>query len=397
MVPRLSNELIARIIHYLRDDALSLKNCSLTCHSFLPRSHYNLFHTVSLHLRNSRSFYKLLEENVEIGVCVKELHVSVSTLEQAPTWVDKLLPSMSPKLPNVVELHLKGKGPYTAIPFRGLKSVQHIRILGCEIESLNEFCALMGSFPYLEVIYTNEMFVYRSKEIIVKSTAPSSRFNRIEFNSCSADPDMIADWMIQESFHINLQALAVCPLQQVGLPPIAKLLKACGPSMKHVKIALVGLVAQGGFVGAFVPSFFPNRSALNFNTEILEKDRTLVFSTELRVLEFGSPAAYSALYGADDKSFDWFPTLLAQVCSPYIETIAFYLWENDLEGLSSPVWDDIARLLSSKQFMSLKNIVFHVWGNQDKASAIIQAVKVRFTTFDKSGVLQIDDVPDPVC
>ena len=63
------------------------------------------------------------------------------------------------------------------------------------------------------------------------------------------------------------------------------------------------------------------------SVELLEKEATLKSNPNLRVLEFGSPAAYSALYGADDLSFEWFPTMLGNVSSKMIETVGFFLWD----------------------------------------------------------------------
>ena len=78
---------------------------------------------------------------------------------------------------------------------------------------------------------------------------------------------------------------------------------------------------------------------------MLEKEATLKSNPNLRVLEFGSPAAYSALYGADDLSFEWFPTMLGNVSSKMIETVGFFLWDGDLENLSTSAWDKIVSVL----------------------------------------------------
>lgn len=131
--------------------------------------------------------------------------------------------------------------------------------------------------------------------------------------------------------------------------------------------------------------------------ELLETEATLTANTNLRVLEFGSPAAYSALYGADDLSFAWFPTMLGQVRSRSIETVGFFLWENDLEGLATDAWDSIVRVLSSDPFAKLRRLEVHVWGDPEKAQTIVEAVKLRFAAFEERGILYIDDVADPAC
>lgn len=131
--------------------------------------------------------------------------------------------------------------------------------------------------------------------------------------------------------------------------------------------------------------------------ELLEKESTLTSNVNLRVLEFGSPAAYSALYGADDLSFAWFPTMLSQVRSRRIETVGFFLWDDDLDGLATEAWDSIVRVLSSDQFATLLRLEVHAWGDPEKAQAIVEAVKSRFADFEERGILYIDDVADPAC
>lgn len=216
-LPRLSNELTARIIDYLHDEPLSLKNCALACRAFLPRVRYNLFRSVSLHLKNSDKFARLLEDAPAVGPCVRELHLTVSQQEQGRSWVDRLLPDMASALPNVAALHMRGKGIYRAAPLATLQSVRSIYIWGCEIESINEFCTIMSSFPHLEGMYTNEMFVYRSKEITVKNTAQPDNFKTLVFNSARIDPGQLGEWMIRENIQKSIEYFACCPIQQVEI------------------------------------------------------------------------------------------------------------------------------------------------------------------------------------
>lgn len=120
-------------------------------------------------------------------------------------------------------------------------------------------------------------------------------------------------------------------------------------------------------------------------------------NVNLQTLELSSPAAFAKLYGADDVSAAWFPELIAQVASPYIEEIIFYLWDEDLEELCSKTWDDIAALLATSQFSSLKRLVFHVWGDAVMRETIIDTVKRKFARFDDRGMLRFDSTSDPAC
>ena len=89
--------------------------------------------------------------------------------------------------------------------------------------------------------------------------------------------------------------------------------------------------------------------------------------------------------------------ILAQVTSPYIEEVGFYLWEEDLDQLSSPPWTEIVDLLASSRFSSLQKIAFHVWGNEEATNQITDKLKQKFTSLADRGILHFDSTPDPVC
>ena len=84
-LPQLSNELTDRILDYLHDDVPTLKNCSLTCRSFLQRSRFNLFRIISVNIRNVQKFCDLLGEVPQLGIYVRELRVlPLATLHSSP-------------------------------------------------------------------------------------------------------------------------------------------------------------------------------------------------------------------------------------------------------------------------------------------------------------------------
>ena len=131
------------------------------------------------------------------------------------------------------------------------------------------------------------------------------------------------------------------------------------------------------------------------DAEILEQHMMLAPCTDLRIMEFCSPSAYANMYGSDDPSFAWFPTLLSQITGP-LETVVFYFWENDAEGIQGAVWNDVVFLLSSR-FPTLKRIEVHVWGSVTKTATIRKRVKEIFGEYEERGMLFIDDVADPAC
>lgn len=382
-VPPLSNELLARVVDFLQGDVRSLKSCSLASRRFSPFTRRYLFHVVHLNLRNCEKFMRILEASPEVGPFVRELHVTVSAHE-SPPWIDNRLASISEKLPKVAALYLKGKAIYTAPPLLGFQAIKSIHFLACELDSTATFLTLVGSFPHLESVYANELVVYRESDSAMKKFVPSSdrrsqNFRSMTFNSCRMDPDRFADFFATSGFQNTLDYFASCPLQEIALPAVGRILRSCGSRLKHFKLALVAMKEQGGFI------------------EPLAKHVDLALNTGLVTLELCSPAAYARMYEADDLSCDWFPHLLAQVASPYIAELGFYLWAGDLPALAAPAWDAIAALLATPRFSGLQRLAFHVWGDEPATREIAAAVRRRFADLDARGVLHIDSTPDPAC
>lgn len=135
----------------------------------------------------------------------------------------------------------------------------------------------------------------------------------------------------------------------------------------------------------------------DFSDIFKSEEFTLAKNTNLITLELCSPAALAKLYGADDLSFSWFPLIIAQISSPYISEIGFYLWEEDLNELSSPVWDQIAELLVTSQFSSMTKVSFHVWGHEWLTRQIVATVQHKFAKLQDRGLLYIDSKADPAC
>ena len=103
------------------------------------------------------------------------------------------------------------------------------------------------------------------------------------------------------------------------------------------------------------------------------------------------------MYGADDRSFSWFATLLRQISSPRIAEVGFYLWGEDVEELSSHDWDEIIAVLDTPRFKPLKRVAFHVWGDECNVGAITRLVSERFASFQERDLLVIDSTPDIAC
>lgn len=242
-------ELTDRIIDFLHDDVSVLRNCSLAHRSFLPRCRYHRFRFVSLDWKTYELFEQILTGVPELGSYVRELRISVSMFERPPTWVDESFPSIAPKLTNVTTLYLTGNGEYKAAPLQKLKSVREVFLTHCEVYSMNEFITLLGSLPNLDTICCRDVLIGRSQKITASPPARGMTLKKLEFSSSRLDPPMLVDWLLSESLHIHVESITIVPLQKQALTPVGKFLEAAGPSVKHLRIALIALLVQGGFDG----------------------------------------------------------------------------------------------------------------------------------------------------
>ncbi|OCH84593.1 hypothetical protein OBBRIDRAFT_798936 [Obba rivulosa] len=88
-------ELFDNVIDFLHDDRDALKNCSLTCHSWLPSAGYHIFGTIRLvgysypnDLPRLGNFLQLLRANSRLGLFVRSLDVHLDETEDANLFTE---------------------------------------------------------------------------------------------------------------------------------------------------------------------------------------------------------------------------------------------------------------------------------------------------------------------
>ncbi|TCD62341.1 hypothetical protein EIP91_007039 [Steccherinum ochraceum] len=372
-IPHIPPELTDRIIDQLSQDRPALKACLLVGKSWVTRVRFYYWQFVGLDLKNHATFEAILRENPDIGYFVKSLKTTVYFFEEKPNWLDEHLPRIARKLPSVEQLTLSGNGTYRAAPFHAFTSVRKLRVLDCEFNSVNEFISLLCFLPSLEELFSNNVLVGTCATLVKPITAqPRPKLKKLEFLATRLDPHMFTDWMIQEGIHEHIESIILRPLQKGALIPVGKFIAAAGPRLKHFEIALIALQLQGGFSDVIGPYF------------------DLAPATGLRTLEFGSPAGYAARYGSDDMSFSWISMMLAQVSSPVLEEITFWVNQGDLLGLGSREWQDAVTALLSDRFKSVKKVQMHLWGPEKVTTDIQGILQKQLKNLVERKVLQFD-------
>jgi hypothetical protein len=109
-------ELVDRIIDYLHDDPQSLRATSLTCHKWLPSSHYHLFHEVKLTDGNYFGFFRLMESHGStMGHLIRRITVQ-SVLEEEFSDASSTSSTMSSTSPSSSAAPLPSSSPSPVHP-----------------------------------------------------------------------------------------------------------------------------------------------------------------------------------------------------------------------------------------------------------------------------------------
>lgn len=371
-VPSLPPEITDRIIDHLHGDLQSLRQCSLVCKVWLPRSRYHYFHSVILGNQSTcRRFVRLLDDNPNVGYCVKELKIFIY-FEQ-PSWLASILPYIARRLPSVARLHLGGNGLYQALWFRHFNSVQELYMSSCTFESINEFIALLCYLPSLKDMYCSNVLVGDAASIEappITTTHPRPALRKLEVLSTRLDSKMFTEWLMEEGMHRSVEEIVLRPLQKYHLVNVGRFVKAIGPSLKRFEIALIALRSQGGFDDVFSTSF------------------SFAPCTQLRSLAFGSPGGYSTKYSTDDPSSRWISSMLSQVTSPFIQDITFWIEDSDIICIRSEEWAPVFSILESEKFRTLKKVYLKLWGESKMLTdALAMFIREKLPRLDREGVL----------
>lgn len=215
-------ELCDYTIDHLYDDAPSLKQCSLTCKSWLPAARFHLFGQAEIHSQNTcDAFYRLLSRTPEIGGLIRQLHIS------SPVWGPVLCAKvkaegqqpliMTPPLffpfPNVRILSISALTVNMTLHNRwteGLASVTQLTLHTCFFDNLGQFIDLYHSFPSLETLTLADTR-WKSDKPIPSREHPAKA---IQLRSLSLGKGLnipcLVDWLVEQHACSTLTSLSVC-------------------------------------------------------------------------------------------------------------------------------------------------------------------------------------------
>lgn len=264
-------ELRDLIIDHLHTDRAALKACGLTCHAWLPRARYHLFHTVMLvpgprsdafkQLVHSRPIITMYIQEVEIrGAGVPSwwdkdpliTFMAWPTLGQAPrqrqgnesdivemvAWLHRILPPTTPPLANAQSLKFSAFPISNAIALALVPHFKNIRVLsfdGCKALAFADLIELLQAFPHVDTLRLI------AAQWLPRSTYPQicyqsfPKLKRLEM-SRKIDVAPCITWMLSESVCSEIASLSCSISGQNSATAIRDLLHAIGPTLEQLEI-----------------------------------------------------------------------------------------------------------------------------------------------------------------
>jgi len=323
----LPGELIDTIIDSLQGQPPALKRCALVCKSWVPRSHYHLFHSVTLRPRNATEFVKILSS----PICTFARYVNHVTFFMPSGWIDETVPFLTP----LFAVHSLSFGDMDDVrsetvntlftTFRAVVSLE----LHNSFDTVEEHLDFVAGFRSLK-----KLIVFHSSNYM-EEVSPGRHYQghhwqlRTLVLSCSFLSDILR-WVTFHQPNPQIHSLCMFDIRQICLPDVQHFLLALAPSLRRLRLI-------------FPLSYTDSHAYLRYvDISCLRELRSI--SLHLRSRDwFGEPIPN------DFK-------ILSQITSAHMKEIIFYFWcDND-----SFDWGELVNVLSQPQFSNLRRIHFRL-------------------------------------
>ncbi|EMD31171.1 hypothetical protein CERSUDRAFT_119983 [Gelatoporia subvermispora B] len=245
-------EITDRILDFLHGDVHALRNCSLTCRAWLPRSRFHLFSTMELLRQPSRleSFCAFLQSSPYISPYIEELTIDVITPEDVSTHFPQILNCLH---------HLKVLRFYARTEMRVIEddytslSLLHTLQVHGPFATCDDLIIFLRFAPNVENLYLIAPYC--------RSATDSSRFSiddlpRMPLKTLSllgtrVFPPIITRWLT--SCSVCLSALSVTVLRQDDITVLNNLLEAVGGILVELELTAPVSVDDHAIAVDYVP------------------------------------------------------------------------------------------------------------------------------------------------
>ncbi|KAI0091206.1 hypothetical protein BDY19DRAFT_689245 [Irpex rosettiformis] len=393
---QLPPELRDCVIDFLQDSRPALQTCSLIGRAWLPRSRYHLFRSVQIEPgRRATAFRSLLDANPLLGNFVRNVEILGSgqdtpvehvvrmewpTLRPVPavptyprlghrriSWLENVLPE-SPKVLRrvsrltVVAMHIHPElVDVLSVRFPAVKILE---LNKCRSATFAEFLALPNAFSEASCIQIHEMYCLRPTQ---PPAAMASRRRTLKtlILSPHTDVTLLLSWLVVEKVHTALESLSCHSSGQLSATAIRDLLKAVGPSLRHLSF---------GFSDVKDPTVILHSTELSLEP-----------CTGLRSLHIhcANSIRFSSM-----PSLSWIILLLSKLNSPQLSRLEFFISASDICSFNL---EGLAVVLAHKRCASLTRLVFHVSPRGDYIQGVERRIRDRLSSLALRG-LDVDIV-----
>ncbi|KAI0343030.1 hypothetical protein BDW22DRAFT_1428477 [Trametopsis cervina] len=349
------------ILDHLHDDALSLSRCALVQRSWLPTARYHFWNHLRLNCTATElNKLRALLDSSDVGYYVQTVSV-LQKKGEACQWYDLNLLhhtlSVLSKLPSMTHLILDGLwfgAPKGAEPTSIVvsPSVRKLTVSTCSFDNFEDVQQLCRAFPSLARVqfdgvwwgrWASELSLERAAELELSARAIALR--ELDLGSCFSR-DRVIEWLLTAVPRDSIETLRL-PLVSPQDTRLKELLASVSRSLRHLEIGSPSTCHSAVRAGAG-----PEQR--------LESYLDLSKNRSLRSITLGVPT-----YRDPEFINTWLRSILTQIASSDLEEIRFAVYPilrgdaADAENmLASFGWSDMAKLLDSPRFASVRKVTF---------------------------------------
>ncbi|KAH9941415.1 hypothetical protein B0H21DRAFT_824489 [Amylocystis lapponica] len=245
-MPHIPIEICERVIDDLHDQRHTLLACALTCHAWLPRSRYHLFHNFEIWSYDEvNRLDRLRTERPQLSALVKQLTV----VHSYESDVLQMFPAtLAQALPSVAALHIASCcSPPISLNATFLRTVSHFAAVAelhldrLRFIGLADVARLVCALPALAVLRCRRLRTlgYPAADLLDPRDPadPPLRLKSFAIDASLMAP--LVAWLLTAASPAHLECLAFYDLDSpAALQCAAALVAAAGPALRHLTLGL---------------------------------------------------------------------------------------------------------------------------------------------------------------
>lgn len=283
---RLPPELRDLVLDMLSEDIPSLRACSLTHRTWLPRARHHLFRRVYLN-RGARgdAFRNLIDNSPHIGRHIREIEISgIAWVEQSPvevsalrwptlqlqqdghdrsrtepppiSWLRRTLPESPDILSHVTSLWLTNlpiSRELAEILEKYFSTVTTVVVDACRALTFKEFCELPQALKRVQCLHLLDAHWLRSTGPEPGTCMQKHPTLKTLVLSGKSDSTTVVNWIVRENRYMTLSSLSCDIVGSASAVAMRTLLVALGPSLKYLAVGFSAVRDPTGEYQVFSP------------------------------------------------------------------------------------------------------------------------------------------------